>query len=60
MNEACPWCEVEYELTPETEQQHLAVCEVFQNLPVAELKNGKTFVSLPSCSNILIERIKLQ
>ena len=35
MMEACPWCEEEYDLTPETEQAHLALCPVFQALPVA-------------------------
>ena len=56
----CPWCELEYELTPETEREHLKVCSVFQTLPVAEIHNGKTFVAVPGCPDILVERERIQ
>jgi len=52
----CPWCEVEYDLTPETELAHLAECKVFQSLPVALVKDGKTYVALPGRPDILCER----
>jgi hypothetical protein len=52
----CPWCELEYDLTPETERLHLAVCKVFQSLPVAQVKDGKTYVALPGWPDILCER----
>lgn len=61
MSDPCPWCELEYELTPETERTHLAICPVYQGLPVAEMTpEGKTFVALPSSPNILVERVKIQ
>ena len=56
----CPWCSFEYDLTPQTESQHLAICPVYQTLPVAEFHNGKTFVALPSDPDILVERTRLQ
>lgn len=57
MMELCPWCDLEYEITPETEAAHLAVCSVFQTLPVAFTReDGKTFVALPSNPEILCER----
>ncbi len=56
----CPWCELEYELTRESEEIHLKICPVFQTLPVAEVCNGKTFVALPSYPDILVERLRLQ
>jgi hypothetical protein len=56
----CPWCELDYDLTPETEPIHLATCPVFQTLPVAEFRNGKTFVALPSDPEILVERRRNQ
>ena len=58
--DVCPWCELEYELTPETEKAHLAVCPVFQTLPVAAVKHGKTFVALPGYPDILCERERIQ
>jgi len=58
--DSCPWCELEYELTPETEKAHLAVCPVFQTLPVAAVKDGKTFVALPGYPDILCERGRIQ
>jgi hypothetical protein len=61
MMEACPWCEEEYDLTPDTERIHLESCPVFQTLPVAETRaDGKTFVRLPSNENILVERVRVQ
>jgi len=40
-----------------TEAAHLAVCEVFQSLPVAEYRDdGKNFVLFPGTTNILVER----
>ena len=56
----CPWCEVDYDLDPKTERRHLAVCKVFQTLPVAAFKDGKTFVALPSDPEILVERERIQ
>jgi hypothetical protein len=56
----CRWCDLEYEITPETEREHLKVCPVYQTLPVAEIRNGKTFVALPGCDNILVERVRVQ
>ena len=55
----CPWCELDYDLTPETERAHLKVCPVFQKLPVVEWRNGKTFVALPSDPKILVERERI-
>ena len=58
---ACPWCELEYDLTPYTEPDHLKVCPVFQSAPVAEVRaDGKTFVRLPSDENILVQRVRIQ
>jgi hypothetical protein len=62
----CPWCGVVYELNVETEWEHLALCPVFQTLPVAEFKDGKTFVLLPGTGpdfgtdKILCERVRMQ
>ncbi len=57
---ACPWCEEEYFLTPETERVHLKTCPVFQTLPVAErTSEGKTFVAVPGYPDILVERVRL-
>jgi hypothetical protein len=58
--EACPWCDSEYDLTVKTEQVHLATCPVFQTLPVAEVRDGKTFVRLPGSEDILVERVRIQ
>jgi hypothetical protein len=59
--DGCPWCELEYKLTPETEREHLAICPVFQTLPVAAVdKDGKTFVELPGWPGILCERERIQ
>ena len=55
----CPWCDVEYDLNPETEREHLKVCTVFQSLPVAEFKDGKMFVALPDWPEILVERVRV-
>lgn len=58
---SCPWCELEYELTPDTEREHLKICQVFQTLPVAETSpEGKTFVALPNFPDILVERVRIQ
>jgi len=54
----CPWCELEYDLTPET--AHLAICPVFQTSPVAEVRDVRTFVALPSEPTILCERVRIQ
>lgn len=57
----CPWCENAYDLTHETEREHLRVCPVFQGLPVAETTpDGRTFVALPFHQGILVERVKIQ
>ena len=56
----CPWCELDYDLTPETERIHLAKCPVFQAVPVAEVRDGKTFVAWPSDPEILVERERIQ
>lgn len=57
----CPWCDLEYDLTPQTEKTHLLRCDVYQNLPVAEITpSGKIFVALPSNPNILVERVRIQ
>lgn len=58
--DGCPWCELEYEMTPEAEREHLKVCPVFQSLPVAVVKDGKTFVALPGYPDILCERVRVQ
>lgn len=55
----CPWCKQEYDLNPESERLHLAVCAVFQTLPVAEVRYGKTFVALPGNPRILCERVRV-
>ena len=56
----CPWCDVEYDLNPETEREHLKVCPVFQTLPVAFVSPaGKTFVAFPSTPSILVERVRV-
>lgn len=55
----CYWCEEQYDLTPDTEREHLAVCRVFQTLPVAEVRDGKTFVALPDNPKILVERVRV-
>ena len=57
----CPWCGTEYDLTPETEPEHLRICTVFQSLPVSETTaDGRTFVALPDNPEILVERIRIQ
>lgn len=56
----CPWCGLEYDLMPDTEKAHLAVCSVFQKLPVAETtSDGRTFVALPDDEGILVERVRV-
>jgi hypothetical protein len=52
----CPWCHLQYDLTPETEPSHLSLCPVFQGLPAAQVVNGKVFVALPNYPSILVER----
>jgi len=57
---ACPWCDLEYEITPEKEIAHLEICPMFQALPVAEVRDGKTYVAWPYAPNILVERVRVQ
>lgn len=53
----CPWCDENYDLTPETEKVHLKTCRIYQSLPVAETtSDGRTFVAVPDYPNILVER----
>jgi hypothetical protein len=52
----CPWCELEYDLDPESERRHLQICKVFQGLPVVETRGGKAYVALPGDPGILVER----
>ena len=52
----CDWCHNLYDLTPQTEIQHLMSCDEFQNRPVTEVKDGKEFVTLPGHPHILIEK----
>jgi hypothetical protein len=54
----CPWCELEYDLNAETERAHLAICKVFQSLPIVETSpSGKTFVEY--APGILVERVRI-
>ncbi len=55
----CPWCGLQYDLTPKTERRHLALCDIFQSLPVAfTSETGQQFVAVPKHPTILCERVR--
>ena len=41
------------------EGEHLAVCDVYQTLPVSQYHDDKEFVELPSCPGLMVERTRI-